>query len=64
VDKTDHIEFLAEQLLPQFIPKDAAVTTLSFQFTIAPDATYRVSFVKKITRGKENWELVGYEVVD
>ena len=58
----DHIAFLAEQLLPQFIPKDAE-TTLSFQFTMVPKKTYRVRFDKTTVKGKVTWVLVGYEEV-
>jgi repressor of nif and glnA expression len=59
----DHIAFLAEQLLPQFIPKDTAETTLSFQFTMVPNKTYRVSFDKTTVKGKVVWVLVRYEDV-
>jgi hypothetical protein len=60
---SDQIEFIAMQLLPQFIPKDAEATTLTFQFTMVPNATYRVNFVKKVSSGKPNWQLTGYEEV-
>lgn len=59
----DHITFLAEQLLPQFIPKDINQTLLSFQFTMVPNQTYRVSFIKKDIKGKVVWVLDGYETV-
>lgn len=58
-----HIELIAGQLLPQFIPKTEAETTLSFQFTIAPNNTYRVNYVKKQGKAKAVWELVGYEEI-
>ena len=58
-----HIEMIALQLLPQFIPKSDAETTLSFQFTLAPSNTYRVNFAKKQVKGKTDWELLSYEEV-
>jgi hypothetical protein len=58
-----HIELIAGQLLPRFIPKNETETKFSFQFTIAPDNTYRVNYVKKQVKGKAVWELVGYEEV-
>lgn len=61
---SDHITFLADQLLPQFIPKDAAATTLSFQFTMVPKITYRVSYNKTQVKGKDVWTFAGYEVVE
>jgi len=63
MDIPPHITIIAGQLLPRFIPKNEAETTLSFQFTIAPDNTYRVNYVKKQVKGKAVWELVGYEEV-
>ena len=57
----DQVAFIAHQLLPQFIPKDAGATLLTFQFTLAPNTTYKVNFVKKIDGGKTVWELSGYE---
>lgn len=56
----DHIQILAQQLLPKFIPKDASATTLTFQFTLAPATTYRVTFDKV----KNDWIFKAYEVVD
>ena len=61
MSNTGHVEFLAKQLLPRFIPKDDKVKTLTFQFTVAPDTTYRVNFAKRITAGKIVWELLDYE---
>lgn len=58
-----HIEMIAMQLLPQFIPKSDTETTLSFQFTLAPSNTYRVNFVKKQVKGKTDWQLLSYEEV-
>jgi hypothetical protein len=63
MDIPPHIAIIARQLLPGFIPKSEAETTLSFQFTIAPNNTYRVNYVKKQVKGKAVWELVGYEEV-
>jgi hypothetical protein len=60
----DHITFLADQLLPQFIPKDAGATELSFQFTMVPNTTYRVNYVKKMEKSKPVWTLTGYEEVN
>jgi len=61
--KAEDIEFLAGQLLPQFIPKDSSAMSFSFQFTIAPVTTYRVDFAKTTTKGKDSWKLIGYEEV-
>lgn len=61
--REDDIAFLAGQLLPRFIPKNAAATTLSFQFTIAPSTTYRVNFEKNGTDKKGDWKLLSYEEV-
>ncbi|WP_448702758.1 hypothetical protein ACFGVR_10430 [Mucilaginibacter sp. AW1-3] len=58
-----HVEMIAGQLLPQFIPKDETETSLSFQFTIAPSSTYRVNYVKKQVKGNAVWELTGYEEI-
>lgn len=60
---SDHITFLAEQLLPQFIPKDPEQTTLSFQFTMVPNTTYRVNYIKKQEKGKTVWAFTGYEMM-
>jgi hypothetical protein len=59
-----HVELIANQLLPQFIPKGENETTLSFQFTIAPNTTYRANYAKKAVKGKAVWELVGCEEVE
>ncbi|MBW4889849.1 hypothetical protein KXQ82_08985 [Mucilaginibacter sp. HMF5004] len=59
----DQVEFIAVQLLPQFIPKDDKAVTLTFQFTMVPNTTYRVNFVKKVSGGKADWQLSGYEEV-
>jgi hypothetical protein len=61
---SDHIQFLADQLLPQFIPKDAAATTLNFQFTMVPNNTYRVSYTKTTEKGKTVWTFTGYEELE
>ncbi|RKR84890.1 hypothetical protein BDD43_5143 [Mucilaginibacter gracilis] len=58
------IAFLADQLLPGFIPKDAAATTLTFQFTMVPNTTYRVNYVKTQEKGKAVWTFTGYELVE
>jgi hypothetical protein len=59
----EQVKIIAEQLLPQFLPKDDKATTLSFHFTMAPATTYRVSFSKKTNGAKTLWELTGYEEV-
>jgi tartrate dehydratase alpha subunit/fumarate hydratase class I-like protein len=59
----DMVGVIAEQLLPQFIPKDANATEVSFQFTMVPNNTYRVTFVKKGAGSKQVWDLAGYEEV-
>jgi len=58
-----HIELLAGQLLPRFIPKNENETTLSFQFTVAPNDTYRVTYAKTAVKGKMLWQLTGCEEV-
>jgi hypothetical protein len=63
VDIPAHIALIAEQLLPKFIPKGENESSLTFQFTIAPNNTYRVNYVKKQVKGKAGWELVGWEEV-
>lgn len=59
-----HIQIIADQLLPQFIPKDKTATTLIFQFTMVPNITYRVSYNKTTVKGKDVWAFEGYEEVD
>lgn len=63
MDIPAHVEIIAGQLLPRFIPKNEKETVLSFQFTIAPSSTYRVNYVKKQVKGKVVWELTGYESI-
>ena len=62
-DIPPHVELLAGQLLPRFIPKNENETSLTFQFTVAPSNTYRVSYVKTSVKGKMLWQLTGYEEV-
>jgi hypothetical protein len=57
VDIPAHIALIAEQLLPKFIPKGENESSLTFQFTIAPNNTYRVNYVKKQVKG-QGWEEV------
>jgi len=63
MDIPPHVEIIAGQLLPRFIPKNPNETSLAFQFTIAPNSTYRVNYVKKQVKGKADWVLTGYEEV-
>jgi len=58
-----HVELIASQLLPKFIPKDENETALSFQFTIAPSTTYRVNYQRITVKGKAVWELAAWEEV-
>ena len=59
----EHVKYLAEQLLPQFLPKNDQQTTLTFQFTMVPAITYRVTFDKKTAGGKNVWQLIACEEV-
>jgi hypothetical protein len=54
----DQIEAIANTLLPSFIPKDPAETSLSFHFTLPPDSSYRVFFEKD---SKAKWQFLRYE---
>ncbi|EHQ30421.1 hypothetical protein [Mucilaginibacter paludis] len=60
---SDPIAFLAEQLLPQFVPKDIHQTSLDFQFTMVAGKTYRVKFNKKDIKRKPVWVFEGYDIV-
>jgi len=62
-DIPPHIELLAGQLLPRFIPKNENETILTFQFTVAPSNTYRVTYAKTPVKGKMLWRLTGCEEV-
>ena len=59
----EQIEFIAGQLLPQFTPKDNQTDTLTFQFTMVPNKTYRVNYAKQTESGKPVWKFLGYEEV-
>jgi len=59
----EQVELLATQLLPSFIPKNSAETTLSFQFTLVPNTTYKVNFHKTEVKGKAEWLFKGFEKI-
>ena len=54
----EHIEAVANTLMPSFIPKDEKETTLTFHFTLPPDSSYKVFFEKD---AKAKWQFKGYE---
>lgn len=54
----DQIQAIANTLLPSFIPKDPAETSLSFHFTLPPDSSYKVFFGKD---AKSQWQFLRYE---
>ena len=59
--EAQQIEMIAAELLPKFIPKDNSQDTLSFQFTIPPNITYRVNFEKKQNKAQVVWQYTGFE---
>lgn len=54
------IELVANSLLPKFIPKDDSLMEFSFQFTLAPNNTYKV-FFEKVTKKSPVWTYVKSE---
>lgn len=62
--KADPVALIAEQLMPQFIPKDPAATEFNFRFTFFPDKNYEVYFIKKVNGKKSAWLLDHYEEVN
>ena len=63
-DIPPYVELLAGQLLPRFIPKNEHETMLTFQFTVAPGDTYRVTYTKNPVKGKMLWKLASCEEVN
>ena len=55
----EQIRLIAENLLPNFIPKDPAENSLSFHFT-AEGANIRLSFSRK----GNQWELIDFKQVE
>lgn len=55
--KDEQIQYIAESLLEQFIPKDPSENQLSFHFTLPPANSYKVSFEKQ----KGVWTYLGFE---
>ncbi|MDB5014693.1 MAG: hypothetical protein JWQ25_2895 [Daejeonella sp.] len=56
------IELVANSLLPKFIPKDESLTEFSFQFTLAPNNTYKVYF-EKTSKKAPIWTYVKFEEI-
>lgn len=57
--KEEQIKIIADTLLPGFLPKDAAETELSFNFTVPPNQTYKVSYAKS----NKIWDFKKFEEV-
>lgn len=57
--KEEQIKMIAATLLPGFIPKDASATELSFHFTVPPNQSFKVYYLKN----KKDWEYQKYEHV-
>ena len=53
------IKQIADTLLPQFLPKSDKETEVSFNFTIPPNNTFRVWYLKKA----ETWTFVRHEKI-
>ena len=52
------IKLIADTLLPGFIPKLTEEKELSFHFTIPPNKSYKVWYLKN---AKNEWEFSGFE---
>ena len=57
--KEEQVKMIAGTLLPGFIPKDASATELSFHFTVPPNQSFKVYYLKN----KNDWEYQKYETV-
>jgi len=57
--KDEQIKIIADSLLSSFLPKDASVTELSFNFTVPPNHTYKVWYEKN----KTVWKFKKFEKV-
>lgn len=51
---------VADTLMPGFVPQDPNETTLIFHFTLPPDESYRVEYLKS---AKNVWEFSKAEKV-
>jgi hypothetical protein len=54
----EQIQQIADTLLPGFIPKDPAVVELTFHFTLPPNNSYKVFYIKA---DKSQWKFVRFE---
>ncbi|SMC80705.1 hypothetical protein [Pedobacter nyackensis] len=52
------IKLIADTLLPGFIPKSTEEKELTFHFTIPPNKSYKVWYLKNT---KNEWEFSGFE---
>ncbi len=59
--KEEQIKMIAETLLPGFLPKDPSTATLSFHFTVPPNQSYKVYYMKN---AKTKWEFIKAEPVE
>lgn len=55
-----HIQMVADTLLPGFLPKDPNETILVFHFTLPPNESYKVEYLKS---AKNVWEFSKSEKV-
>ncbi|ALL04514.1 hypothetical protein AQ505_02800 [Pedobacter sp. PACM 27299] len=56
-----HIQMVADTLMPGFVPNDPNETTLIFHFTLPPDESYKVEYLKS---AKNIWEFSNAEKVE
>lgn len=52
---------VADTLMPGFVPKDPNETTLVFHFTLPPNESYKVTYLKS---AKNVWEFSKAEKVE
>ncbi|WP_316746759.1 hypothetical protein [Pedobacter gandavensis] len=55
-----HIQMVADTLLPGFLPKDPNETILVFHFTLPPNESFKVEYLKS---AKNVWEFSKSEKV-
>jgi hypothetical protein len=53
----EQVKYVADTIMPTFIPKDAAVTALSFAFTL-DGVNYEVIYEKD---KKGEWQFISYQ---
>lgn len=53
----EQVRFIADSIMPKFIPKDITILVLSFAFT-ADGANYEVNYLKN---SLTNWQFVSYK---